>query len=126
MEIIEPDQTFSQPTPAYLQPVPYFKAVLFWGISSLLVCWWFVGLGLVLEIITLVLAGKGKGIYQAQPLGYIKGSYRKLKIGEICAIAGIGLSILSLVFLLIRRILVGAFFSLFSGYDFISSLFPRW
>ena len=76
------------------QPLQNATAALVLGILSLVIC----GLGVVLGIIALVLANKDLRLYNASPEVYTLGSYNNLKAGRICAIIGIILQSLLIVF----------------------------
>lgn len=67
------------------QDVPNATATLVLGICSLVFC----GLGPILGTIALVLAGKGKKEYEANPTMYKEGSFKNLKAGKICGLIGL-------------------------------------
>lgn len=76
------------------QPLQNATAVLVLGILSLVLC----VIGVVPGIIALVLANKDLKLYNASPEVYTLGSYNNLKAGRICAIIGIILQSLLLIF----------------------------
>ncbi len=89
------------------QPIPNSVAVLVLGILSIVFCWCYGVIGLILGIIALVLAGKAKGLYNANPEIYSLGSYKNLKAGRICGIIGISLSALYLIFIILYFLILG-------------------
>ena len=93
---MEEKSIFNQPNQPFnmQQPLQNATAALVLGILSLVIC----GLGVVLGIIALVLANKDLRLYNASPEVYTLGSYNNLKAGRICAIIGIILQSLLIVF----------------------------
>jgi M penetrans paralogue family 26 len=93
---MEEPSIFDQPRQPYnmQQPLQNGTAVLVLGILSLVIC----GLGLVLGIIALVLANKDVKMYRLSPEVYTAGSYNNLKAGRICAIIGLILNTLFVLF----------------------------
>lgn len=80
--------------------------ILVLGILSILGCCLY-GAGLILGIIALVLASKDLAKYNAQPDNYTKTSFSNIKAGRICAIIGIVLSILFIIYLIVLIRLLG-------------------
>lgn len=91
-----------------LPPVPNSVAVLVLGILSIVFCWCYGIISLILGIIALVLASKGQKLYQESPQAYAISSFNNLKAGKICAIIGTILSGLYLIFIIIYIIILGA------------------
>jgi hypothetical protein len=93
---MEEHSIFDQPRQQYpmQQPLQNATAVLVLGILSLVIC----GLGLVLSIIALVLANKDLRMYNGSPELYTPSSLSNLKGGRICAIIGLILNCLVIVF----------------------------
>jgi M penetrans paralogue family 26 len=92
-------QVFSQTTFGQ-QQLPNATGVLVLGIISLPICLCYplCGIpGLVLAIISLVLSGKAKTLYEANPTAYTASSYGNLKAGRVCAIIGLIINILCLL-----------------------------
>jgi hypothetical protein len=87
---------FDQPRQPYnmQQTLPNAVAVLVLGICSIVICF----IGLVLAIIALVLANKDLKLYNASPEAYTIPSYNNLKAGRICAIVGLILQVLVILF----------------------------
>ncbi|MES2133746.1 MAG: CCC motif membrane protein [Bacteroidota bacterium] len=75
-------------------PVPNSTAVLVLGILSIVLCFCYGIIGIVLGIIAVVLGSKGIALYKANPNGYSLASYNNIKAGRICGIIGLILSVL--------------------------------
>lgn len=88
-------------------PLKNATAVLVLGILSILGCFCYGIIGLILAIIALALASKDMKLYAANPEGYTPGSYSNLKAGRICAIIGLVLSCLYFIFFLILIATIG-------------------
>ncbi len=93
------NQQFAQPFGQ--QQIPNSTAVLVLGIISIVGCFCYGIIGLILGIIALVLSGKANALYQANPGTYSEASLKNLKAGKICAIIGTCLSALYFIFLVI-------------------------
>lgn len=93
--------SFAQPSVP--QNLPNANVVLVLGILSIVFCWWhfFSLVGIILGIITIVLAQKEMTIYQAQPDRYTLSSLNNVKTGRICAIIGLSISIIVFVFVML-------------------------
>lgn len=89
-------------------PIPNSAAVLVLGILSIVFCFCYGFIGLVLGIIAIVLAGKANAIYNANPTNFTVSSFSNLKAGKICAIIGTILSALMLVYIIVVFFIVGA------------------
>lgn len=89
-------------------PIPNSAAVLVLGILSIVFCFCYGFIGLVLGIIAIVLAGKANAIYNANPTNFTVSSFNNLKAGKICAIIGTILSALMLVYIIVVFFIVGA------------------
>jgi len=70
--------------------------ILVLGILSIITCCCYGVVGLIVGIITVVLANKATAVYAANPEMYT--GYQNVKIGKILAIIGIVLSVLNLIF----------------------------
>ena len=88
--------------------VPNSAAVLVLGILSIVFCFCYGFIGLVLGIIAIVLAGKANAIYNENPSNYTLSSFNNLKAGKICAIIGTILSALMLVYVIVVFFIIGA------------------
>lgn len=89
-------------------PVPNSTGVLVLGILSIIGCFCYLIPGFVMGIIALVLATKGNNIYKINPNSFTVASYTNLKAGKICAIIGVCLSSIALLFAIIYFIIVGS------------------
>lgn len=94
-------------------PVPNSTAVLVLGICSIFPGCFCLGIvGIVCGIIALVLANKAMVIYNSTPNNFSVASFNNLKAGKVCAIIGVCLSSLLLIFYLIYFLIIGAAFSM--------------
>jgi len=82
-------------------------AVLVLGIISIVMCWCYGIIGLVLGIISLALASKSEQLYKENPEAYSLSSYNNMKAGRICAIIGTSLSAVYVVFVIIYLLFIG-------------------
>ncbi|MCX6283409.1 MAG: CCC motif membrane protein [Bacteroidetes bacterium] len=93
--------------PLYQQNLPNSNTILVMGILSIVFCWWklvsFVGI--VLGIITLVLAKRELAVYNAAPQNYTISSLNNVKTGRTCAIIGLIISVV--IFVLVTLFLIG-------------------
>jgi hypothetical protein len=92
-------------------PVPNSTAVLVLGILSIVLCFCYGLIGMILGIIAIVLASKGATLYKANSNAYSLSSFNNLKAGKICAIIGISLSALYLIFIVIYIVILGTAFA---------------
>jgi len=102
----------NQPTPSQpggmLPALPNATAILVLGICSIAFCWTAGIVGLALGIVAMVMAGKAKALYDANPGIYSMASFNNLKAGKICSIIGIILSALYLVYVVVIILILGA------------------
>ena len=94
--------------------LPNSTAVLVLGILSLVMCFCYGLIGLILGIIGLSMAGKDMQRYKMNPGAYTTSSYNNLKAGRICAIIGTILSSLYFIVIIIYLIAVGSLISMAS------------
>ncbi len=90
------------------QQLPNATAVLVLGIISIVGCFCYGFIGLVLGIIALVLSGKAGKLYASNPALYTEASYKNMKAGKVCAIIGTSLSAVYLIILIIYIAIIGA------------------
>jgi len=90
------------------QALPNSTAILVLGIISIALCWCYGVIGVTLGIIALVLSGKSMALYKANSEAYSVGSYNNAKAGKICAIIGLCLSGLVLIWIVVYFIFIGA------------------
>jgi hypothetical protein len=83
------------------QPVPNATAVLVLGIISIVTCCCYGLPGIICGVIALVLAVKGQRAYVNAPHQYTDASWKNLKAGRICAIIGLILSILTVIYMIV-------------------------
>lgn len=89
------------------QILPYSTAVLVLGIMSIVSCWIQGIIGVILGIIALVLSGKSRQFYEANPSLYSETSLKNVNAGRVCAIVGISLSGLFLLIIIFWLLLFG-------------------
>jgi len=90
-----------QTTPQNQQSVPNSVGVLVLGILSIVFCFCYGVIGITLGIISLVLANKAIKVYINTPESYTESSYKNVKAGKICAIVGLCLSSLWIIYIII-------------------------
>ncbi|MCD4747713.1 MAG: hypothetical protein K8R58_15565 [Bacteroidales bacterium] len=95
------------------QALPNSTGVLVMGILSIVLCWCYGFIALVLGIIALVLSNKSMSLYNENPELYTQASFNNLKSGRITAIIGLCLSAVWLIFVIIYVFIIGAAFTLF-------------
>lgn len=74
--------------------IPNATTVLVLGILSLVFCWCYGIIGLILGIIAVVLASGSRKIYLQNPDAYTEASYKNLNAGRTCGIIGICLGVI--------------------------------
>ena len=86
----EINQVSSSPANAsFLPALPNATASLVLGIISIVMCWCYGILGLILGIIGLVLGSKAVTLYKQSPGIYSEASYKNASAGKICSIIGL-------------------------------------
>ncbi|MDR0681015.1 MAG: hypothetical protein LBG15_04070 [Dysgonamonadaceae bacterium] len=78
-------------------PVPNATAILVLGIISIVGCCCY-GVGVIFAIIALVLESNASKQYNEEPARYLQSSYKNMNAGKICAIIGLVLSILTVIY----------------------------
>ncbi|MFA6277231.1 MAG: CCC motif membrane protein [Pedobacter sp.] len=89
------------------QSLPNATVVLVLGILSIVFCCCYGILGLIPAIIALVLSKKDRALYEINPAVYTLSSYKNLNAGRVCAIIGLILNILSLLYFAVIIIMFG-------------------
>lgn len=89
------------------QNLPNATAVLVLGIISIVGCFCYGIIGLILGIVALVLAGKANKQYQENSAMYSQASYKNMKAGRVCAIIGTSLSAVYLLVIIIYIAVLG-------------------
>lgn len=87
--------------------LPNSTGVLVLGILSIVLCFCYGLVGIILGIIALILASKGTALYNANPNAYSLSSYNNLKAGKICGIIGLILSSLYIIIIVIYLVVLG-------------------
>ncbi len=80
--------------------LPNATAVLVLGILSLVFCWCYGFVGLVLGILAVVIASNPRKAYLEHPEEYTEVSYKNLNAGRICGIVGICVALAVVVFVI--------------------------
>ncbi|WP_378175853.1 CCC motif membrane protein [Aquimarina sp. SS2-1] len=88
------------------QQLPNATLVLVFGIISIVTCFCYGILGLIFGIVALVISKQSMKLYNENPELYY--GYENLKAGRICAIVGISLSALYVLFIVAYLVFVGA------------------
>jgi len=96
-----------------LPSLPNSNGVLVLGILSIVFCWAYGVVGLILGIIALSMSGKAGKLYLEKPGQFSLASYNNMKAGKVCAIIGTVLSALFLIYIIIVIAFVGAFMTSF-------------
>ncbi|MEI6883415.1 MAG: CCC motif membrane protein [Bacteroidota bacterium] len=93
--------------PFFQQNLPNSNTILVLGILSIVFCWWHIVsvVGIIMGILTLVLANKEKALYNSSPQAYTISSLNNVKTGRTCAIIGLIISVV--VFVLVIFFMVG-------------------
>jgi hypothetical protein len=91
-------------------PVPNSTETLVLGILSIVFCWCYGVVSIILAIIALVLASAGEKHYRLNPGLYSLTSYRNLRTGKTCAIVGLCLAALALILVILYIVIFGAYF----------------
>ena len=100
---------FQQPNPMNGgMNVPNSVGVLVLGIISIVLCWCYGLLSIILGIIAIVLSNQGEKIYKENPSAYSIASYKNMKAGRICAIIGLCLGALYILFIIVYFLIVGS------------------
>ncbi|MBL7810864.1 MAG: hypothetical protein JNL57_01455 [Bacteroidetes bacterium] len=106
------DNQFHVPNAGGNTPLPNATAVLVLGILSIVGCFCYGIIGVILGIIAMVLASKDMQAYKLNPGIYSAGSYNNMKAGRICAIIGVCLGALYIIVLIAYLAIVGSMLSL--------------
>lgn len=93
--------------------LPKSDIVLILGISSILLCFLFGFVGIILGSLARKLSKKSIELYDLAPELYTKYSYKNIKAGRVCALIGIILSAFFFFFVLISFAIKGAFLGIF-------------
>ncbi len=102
--------------------LPNATAVLVLGILSIVFCWCYGIIGVVLGVIALVLANKDLKLYKENPKKYTESSYKNLNAGKVTAIIGLSLSGIFLLYIIVVLALYGTLF--FSVLESVNGGYP--
>jgi len=84
--------------------LPNATTVLVLGILTIVFCWCCYVPSLTMGIIAVVMGSQGRSLYNATPEKYTETSYKNLNAGFICAIVGLALTVVSLIYGIINAI----------------------
>ncbi|QRM90516.1 DUF4190 domain-containing protein [Lacinutrix sp. WUR7] len=87
------------------QTLPNATLILVFGILSIVTCWCYGIIGLILGIVAIVLANKATALYKEAPENYL--GYGNVKAGKIMAIIGVILCVLTIVFMIWAFMYIG-------------------
>ena len=90
------------------QALPNATGVLVLGILSIVFCFCYGIIGITLGIIALIMGNKAIKLYLSAPELYSESSYKNVKAGKTCAIIGLCLSSVYIIFLIIYIGILGA------------------
>jgi len=108
MDEMNQDPTFNQQNVRQMLPaLPSSNTVLVLGILSIVGCWCFGLVGLIMGIIALVMSGRAAKEYTQNFGQYSEASYKNLQAGKICAIIGTCLSAIASVYYVIYLFILG-------------------
>lgn len=89
------------------QSLPNATPVLVLGILSIVTCCCYGIIGLILGIIALVLSKKDREVYAVNMSFYTESSFKNLNAGRVCAIIGLILNLLVILFFIIAVMIFG-------------------
>lgn len=89
------------------ETLPNSTGILVLGILSIVTCFCYGIPGLILAIIALAMGSKAKNLLESQPGRFSESSVKNYKAGKVCAIIGLVLSALFLVFVIIYVAMIG-------------------
>lgn len=90
------------------QALPNATGVLVLGIISIVGCFCYGIVGLVCGIIAVALSVKANALYIQNPSLYTESSFKNMKAGRVCAIIGLSLSTLYVIFWIVCIVIWGA------------------
>ncbi len=86
----------------------FFCWYWFFGSLSIVFCFCYGIIGITLGIIALIMGNKAIKLYLNAPESYSESSYKNVKAGKTCAIIGLCLSSIYIIFLIIYIGILGA------------------
>ena len=81
----------------FLPALPNATVSLVLGIISIVLCWCYGVIGLVLGIIGFILGNKAVALYKQSPGVYSEASYKNANAGKICSLIGLILGALYII-----------------------------
>lgn len=81
--------------------LPNATAVLVLGILSLVFCWCYGFVGLILGILAVAIASAPRKVYLEHPEEYTEISYKNLSAGRVCGIIGICVALAVVAFVIL-------------------------
>lgn len=113
----------------FVQKLPNATTVLVWGIISIPTCFCYGIPRVAMAIIAIVLSNRDRLLYRQNPQAYEMASYNNLNAGRICAIIGLCLGGLFMVYTFIVLAFYGALLGvgtgLLAGWDY-RLVYCRW
>ncbi len=109
---------YAQNTFGTQRDVPNAVAILILGIASIVTCWCYGIIGLGCGIAALVMANKALNEYKANPGAFTQQSFKNANAGRICAIIGLILSALYLIYVIVLFAFIGTSMSGLGGLRF--------
>ena len=111
----------NQPIQRIIPPaLPNATTVLVLGILSIVACWCFGLIGLIMGIIALVMAGRAAREYNENYGQYSESSYKNMQAGKICAIIGTCLSAIAFIYYIVYFLIIGAALSFLPWSDLMN------
>ena len=89
---------------SHKENLPNANAVLVLGILSIVCCCCCYVPSITMGIIAIVLGAKGRALYFASPEKYTESSFKNLNAGYICAIIGLALTVLLIIYSIVDEI----------------------
>ena len=74
------------------EDLPNHVGILVLGIVSIVTCWCYGIIGVILGTISLIMASKAQQLYMEDPERYTHSSYKNMNAGKVTAIVGLALS----------------------------------
>lgn len=90
------------------QTLTYSTSVLVLGILSIVTCWCYGIVGIILGVIAIVQAKKATELYNANPAQYSVSSFNNMKAGKVCGIIGLIFSVLFLFYIIFWIVFFGS------------------
>ena len=100
--------------------LPNATTILVLGILSIVACWCFGLIGLIMGIVALVMAGKAGREYNENQGQYSESSYKNMQAGKICAIIGTCLSAIAFIYYIVYFLIIGTVLSFLPWGDLMS------